>query len=176
MGDIPWDYVWYWNPCWGLSRVSSLPSSTPIIGVYAFQFRVFDVEQSTNLTLAAPPPRPRGPVSEAQSTSLTLAALPQILLYSRLWAGRMRIYFVDCGPAECAHILSIVGRQNTHIFCRLWAGGMRIYFVDCWPAECADGLTIPMTPLKLLRLIRYNSTNLMFRACHFHVTLAPILV
>ena len=104
MGDIPEAYVCYWNPCWGLSRVSSLPSLAPIIGVYAFQFSDSDVEQSTSLKLANPPPRPRGPVSEAQSTSLTLAALPQILLYSRLWAGRMRIYFVDLGPAECAYI------------------------------------------------------------------------
>ena len=40
----------------------------------------------------------------------------------------MRIYFVDCGPAECAYILLIVGRRNAHIFCRLWAGGMRRWF------------------------------------------------
>ena len=106
MGNIPGAYVCYWNPCWVLSRVSSLPSSTPIIGVYALQFSVFDVEQSTILT----EPGPR----EASQIDLS---------------GRPR----GASPASARPIAdstlhSNVGRLNAHIFCRLWAGRMRRWF------------------------------------------------
>jgi hypothetical protein len=87
----------------------------------------------------------------------------------RLWAGRMRISFVDCGPAACAYILSIVGRRHAHIFCRLWASGMRRWFDNSNdPTEAA-----PAHPVRFAKPY-FQGVSFSFYTCsNFGLTGGP---